>query len=397
MQYRYRAANQFGQIQRGHMAAANLADLELRLARMDLLLIEGRLDRGEWFSRRRVARRDLINFCFHLEQLSRAGVPLLEGLADLRDSLEHLYFREIIATVIEDIEGGQQLSQALAAHPAVFNEVFVSLIRAGEVSGELPAVLKNLTESIKWQDELMAQTKRIVMYPAFVGLLVLEVVVFLMVYLVPQLLEFIQSMKQQIPLNTQILLWISALFVQFWWLLLGVPLLCVGVVGWRRKVDPQFRFRSDGWILRLPLLGSIVHKTILARFANFFALLYGAGVPILQCIHITQGIVTNRVVADALWRAEQQIRDGMGVSASFERVGLFPPLVLRMLRVGEGTGQLDEALRNVSYFYDRDIKEAIARVQTLVEPMMTVVLGLILAWIMSSVLGPIFDTIGQLR
>ncbi|MGL4995866.1 MAG: type II secretion system F family protein [Deefgea sp.] len=397
MRFVYRAADGQGKVQQGQIEAANMADLELRLGRLGLTLIHAKSSNSDLFGRRKISRRELITFTFHLEQLTRAGVPLLEGLADLRDSIDHPVFREVIANVIEDIEGGSLLSQALAAHPKVFDVVFVNLIRAGEASGELAEVLKNLTESIKWQDELIAQAKKVVMYPAFVGVLVFCVVCFLMVYLVPQLVDFIKSMKQEVPLNTQILLWISDFFVHFWWLIILTPPLVFVFIRWRVKTDPAFRFKVDGWKLRIPAIGSILHKIILARFANFFALLYGAGIPILDCIRITQGIVNNTVIADALQRVEAQIREGQGVSASFERVGMFPPLVLRMLRVGENTGQLDHALLNVSYFYNRDIKEAIERVQALVEPTMTVILGLILAWIMSSVLGPIFDTISKLR
>ena len=397
MLFRYRAADTQGRVQTGQLEAANLADLELRLGRLGMTLIHAKGGGLDLLGRRKISRRELITFTFHLEQLTRAGVPLLDGLADLRDSLDHPVFREVIANVIEDIEGGSMLSQALAAHPKVFDAIFVNLIRAGEASGELPAVLKSLTESIKWQDELIAQAKKVVMYPAFVGVLVFCVVCFLMVYLVPQLVEFIKSMKQEIPLNTRILLWISDFFVHFWWLIILTPPALFAFIHWRVKTDPAFKFRVDGWKLKIPPVGSILHKIILARFANFFALLYGAGIPILDCIRITQGIVNNVVVADALQRVEAQIREGQGVTASFERVGMFPPLVLRMLRVGENTGQLDHALLNVSYFYDRDVKEAIERVQALVEPTMTVVLGLILAWIMSSVLGPIFDTISKLK
>lgn len=397
MRFVYRAVDGQGRVQQGQIEAANLADLELRLGRLGMTLIHAKGSNADLFGRRKISRRELITFTFHLEQLTRAGVPLLEGLADLRDSIDHPVFREVIANVIEDIEGGSLLSQALSAHPKVFDVVFVNLIRAGEASGELAEVLKNLTESIKWQDELIAQAKKVVMYPAFVGVLVFCVVCFLMVYLVPQLVEFIKSMKQEVPLNTRILLWVSDFFVHFWWLIILTPPTVLGLIRWRVKKDPAFRFKVDGWKLRLPPVGSILHKIILARFANFFALLYGAGIPILDCIRITKGIVNNTVIADALDRVEAQIREGQGVSASFERVGMFPPLVLRMLRVGENTGQLDQALMNVSYFYNRDIKEAIERVQALVEPTMTVILGLILAWIMSSVLGPIFDTISKLR
>ncbi|WP_273431238.1 type II secretion system F family protein [Chitinibacter tainanensis] len=397
MQFRYRAAEAGGRIREGEMAATNVADLEIRLARLQLTLIEARAAPQRWWGARRIHRRELIQFCFHLEQLTRAGVPLLEGLVDLRDSVDQPQMREIAANLIEDIEGGQQLSQAMAAHPQVFDQVFVSLIRAGEASGELPTVLGKLAEAIKWQDELVSRMRRIVMYPAFVGVLVFAVVCFLLIYLVPQLVAFITAMKQTLPFSTQLLLWLSTLFANAWWAIIGLPVALVLLGRWRYQQDEAFQMQADGYLLRLPVLGPIVKKIVLARFAGFFGLLYGAGLPILECLQICEGIMGNRVLSAAVAQAGQQIREGQGVSASFAQVGLFPALVLRMLRIGENTGQLDGALANVAYFYDRDIKEAIERVQALVEPTMTVILGLLLAWIMSAVLGPIFDTISQLR
>ena len=397
MLYHYRAVDEQGQIRNGQLDASNLSDLELRLNRIGLTLIRAKIRQGEQLGRRRIVRRDLITFCFHLEQLTRAGVPLIEGLIDLRDSTDHPRFREVVANLIDDIEGGKQFSQAISEHQAIFDDVFVNLIRAGEISGELPEVLKRLNDALKWQDELAAQTKKIVMYPAFVGLLVCGVAIFLMIYLVPQLVSFIKDMGQTLPLNTRILLAISDFLVNFWWVLIVAPLLAWGLVHYRLKTSPSFRLRVDGWKIRFPLIGPILHKIILARFANFFAMLYASGIPILDCLRVTEGIVGNAVIANALSQLDRRIRDGQGVSASFGEVGLFPPLVLRMLRIGENTGALDTALLNVSYFYDRDVKESIGRVQTLIEPALTVVLGLILAWIMSSVLGPIFDTISQIR
>lgn len=397
MQYRYRATDDIGHLQQGVMDAVNLSDLELRLGKLGLTLIRAKEVRQRAMRERSVSRRDLITFCFHMEQLTRAGVPLLDGLGDLRDTLEHPRFRNVVANLIEEIEGGRAFSVALALHPSVFDQVFVNLIRAGEESGRLPDVLQNLTETLKWQDELAAQAKKVVMYPAFVAVTVLCVVIFLMVYLVPQLVDFIKAMNSTLPWNTLLLIAISGFIRDYWWLLLLFPAVVLAAFKLQMKRSPHFRLRVDGWKLRIWPFGPILKKIILARFASYFALMYSAGIPILGCIQICQGIMGNRVVSDALHRAELQISEGQGVTSSFERVGLFPPLVLRMLRVGENTGQLDRALLNVAYFYNRDVKEAIERVQTLIEPVMTVVLGLILLWIMSSVLGPIFDTISKLR
>ena len=209
--YTYKAVAADGRKVQGRIDAINLADLEMRLKRMELDLIG-----GEPISNRRlfgggVARRELIHFCFHLELLVRAGVPLLDGLADLRDSLENPRFREVVASLIEAIAGGKKLSQAMDGQSKVFDKVFVSLIRAGETTGRLPEVLRSLTESIKWEDELAAQTKRLTIYPAFVGTIVLGATFFLMIYMVPQLKQFVKNMGQALPLQTQALFFVSDL------------------------------------------------------------------------------------------------------------------------------------------------------------------------------------------
>lgn len=179
MVFDYKAVSAEGRMVFGRIDAINMVDLEMRLKRMDLDLVSGKaIDQQKLFGKRKIPRPDLINFCFHLDQLTRAGVPILEGLADLRDSIENPRFREVIAGLIEGIEGGQTLSLAMADHPTVFNPVFVNLIRAGEATGQLPDVLSSLTESLKWEDELASHTKKLLMYPAFVGTVVISATFF---------------------------------------------------------------------------------------------------------------------------------------------------------------------------------------------------------------------------
>ncbi|HEX8610509.1 MAG TPA: type II secretion system F family protein [Telluria sp.] len=397
--YAYRAMDLAGQMVPGAMDATNSADLELRLRRMELDLIDFRLagQKAVAFGKRVVRRADLINFCFHMEQLTAAGVPILEGLGDLRDSTDHPRFREIVTDVIESIEGGLTLSEALRHHDEVFDNTFTSLITAGESSGKLAEVFRNLSESLKWQDELAAQTKKIVTYPIVVAVVVLAVTFFLMIVLVPQLTSFIKNMGGELPFHTRALIAVSNVFIHYWYILLALPLLAwFGGRAWLRRSDSA-RMLADGLKLRLPLIGPVLHKIILARFATFFGLMYSSGITILECIRLSEGIVANRVVAAGLQRAAQLISDGQSVTLAFQNSGIFPPLVLRMLRVGESTGSLDGALRNVSYFYNREVKEMIERVQSLIEPAMTVTLGLLLGWIMLSVLGPIYDTMSQLK
>ncbi|MGZ5818032.1 MAG: type II secretion system F family protein, partial [Burkholderiaceae bacterium] len=227
--YSYSSIDLAGKKIRGSMDAANVPDLELRLKRMDLDLIDCKLAGAKSFSfgTRNITRKDLINFCFHMEQLTSAGVPILDGLADLRDSTSQPRFKEIVADLIENIEGGSQLSAALARHPKIFNQTFTSLIMAGEQSGKISTVFKNLSDSLKWEDELVAQTKKIIMYPAFVGSVVLGVTFFLMIYLVPQLTGFISNMGGQLPIHTKALIAVSAFISSYWYIIIAVPVLTV--------------------------------------------------------------------------------------------------------------------------------------------------------------------------
>src|SRR5437870_1910856 len=172
---------------------------------LDLVLGAPASTRSRLIGGGKIARQDLINFCFHLEQLASAGVPVIEGLVDLRESIENVRFREVVSGMVESIEGGRSLSQSLAEFPEVFSKVFVSLVRSGEQTGKLSEVLKSLTETLKWEDELASQTKKLMMYPAFVGGMVLIVVMFLMIYLVPQMTGFIHNMGENIPLQTRLL------------------------------------------------------------------------------------------------------------------------------------------------------------------------------------------------
>ncbi len=397
--FNYKAVDQVGHSAQGQIDALNEIDLEIRLGRIGLDLITFRPAKktSSIFSSRKVSLKDLMMFCFQLEQLTSAGVPLLEGLNDLRDSTTNPHFQKIIGALASEVEGGKMLSQALAEHPNVFSNVFVSLVSAGEQTGRLPEVFDNLASTLKWQDELISQTKRLLAYPLFVMVVVFGAVVFLMVYLVPQMVSFLKNMGQELPLQTKILIFISNAFVDYWWLIISVPALIIMAIGIAIKQSPEARYRYDYAMLHMPVTGDILQKIILARFARYFALMYQTGIPILEAIKTCEDIVANKVVANALTRAHSQINAGDSMSESFKNAGLFPPLVVRMIRVGENTGALDKSLLNISYFYDRDVNESIEKMLKLLEPALTVILGAILAFIMVSVLGPVYDSFSKLK
>jgi type IV pilus assembly protein PilC len=397
--FQYKAIDKLGRPARGKLDATNDVDLELRLRRMGLDLITFRAVRAgtPTFAKGSVTRRDLIAFCFDLEQISRSGIPLIEGLRDLRNGSENPRFREILSSVLEDIEGGKMMSQGLAAFPQVFTPVFVSLIRAGEQAGRLTEVFESLGNALKWQDELIAQTRKLLMYPSMVLVVVLGVVVFLLVYLVPQVVTLLKTMGLQLPLQTRILIALSNFVVNYWYVCLLLPVAAVTAGVAVVRSNPKAQYYFDYIKLRMPVTGAILQKIILARFANFFALMYQSGITILDAIKTSEDIVGNQVIADGLRRAGQQISAGESLSEAFQNLGLFPPLVIRMMRVGENTGALDTALLNINYFYTRDVRESIDKALKLLEPMMTLVLGMILALILFAVLTPIYDMLGKIK
>ena len=398
--FQYKAVDKTGRPVRGGLDAVNEADLELRLRRMNLDLItckqvdrkQSRLTGGG-----KITRRDLINFCFDIEQMSRSGIPILEGMRDLRNTMESPRFREILTIMIEDMEGGKVLSQCMAAHPEVFDKVFVSLVGAGEQTGRMPEIFQSLADSLKWQDELASQTKRLLIYPTMVMLVVMAVVLFLLIYLVPQVTGLLKTMGVALPFQTRFLIATSNLVIEWWPLIFGIPIIggIIAAVSLTRNSRTQYLW--DNAKLHLPVVGAILQKIILARFATFFALMYESGITVLEAMRTSEAIVGNRVIADGLNRAGQQVSAGASLTEVFHNLGIFPPLVIRMLRVGENTGALDVALRNVNYFYTRDVRESVDKALKMLEPAITLGLGMVLAFIMWAVLSPVYDVLGKMK
>jgi type IV pilus assembly protein PilC len=396
--FAYRAIDNDGRVSTGNLDASNAIDLELRLKRLglDLLTYEG-VKRSTAARTRNVTRTELITFCFHLSQLLKAGVNIIEALTDLRDTVDNAGFRQVIASLLEDIGGGLKLSEAMANHSYCFDSVFVALVRAGEQSGTLTEVLDELSENLKWQDEISSQTKKAMLYPLIVLVVIVGVVFVLMTVLVPQLAATFKQLVPKLPRETEIMIMLSNVFVKWWYLLLGVPAAAIFAIWTIAKTNEGVQRTVDELSLRLPVLGALRQKIILARFSTFFAMLYKAGISVIDCIHICEKIVGNRVMEEGLKRVGRSISEGQGISQAFLATNLFPPLVLRMLRVGESTGALDSALLNVSYFYNREVRDGISKMQTLLGPATTLVLGVLIVAILYSIFLPIYDVIAKIK
>jgi type IV pilus assembly protein PilC len=395
--YRYRAIDQTGRNFRGTLSASNDIDLELRLRRLGLDLITLRaIGKEHRHSRERITRRDLITFCFHLEQITRAGIPLLEGLRDLRDSMDNQAFRDILAALLEDLEGGKMLSQALAAHPVVFDAVFVHVVRAGEQTGRMDDVFKNLAHTLKWQDEASEKARQLMVYPAFVSVFVLIMIGVLVGYLVPQFEPFFKTARVAVPAYTTFMFALARELRNHWWQILLLLFVTASSLWFWVRYSGRGRLWWDKTQLRLPLLGPIVRKLVLARFTNYLSLMYSSGVSVLEALRTGEDIVGNRVISASIRQAGQQISDGRGLTESFQSLEVFPPLVIRMVRVGESTGALDLALDNVTYFYNREVEDAVDRGLKMLGPILTVILAFVLGFFALSVLIPVYNLATQL-
>jgi type IV pilus assembly protein PilC len=297
----------------------------------------------------------------------------------------------------EDMEGGRMLSQCLATHPTVFDNVFVSLVRAGEQAGQLPQVFQNLAETLKWEDELISQTRRLLMYPALTLVVVVGVLMALLVFLVPQIAMLFKTMGMALPGQTRFLLALSGFVAQYWLLVLGVPVVAAVALIVAVRANSKIAYLWDYAKLRIPIVGPILQKIIMSRFTNVFSLMYRSGITVLDAIKTSEDVVGNRVISDGLNRAGQQVSAGEGLTETFQNLGMFPPLVIRMLRVGENTGALDVALANVTYFYNRDVKDAVDKGLKMLGPVLTMVLGGMIAFVIWAVLGPVYDILGKLK
>lgn len=393
--FRYFAVNQQGRRQRGIIVAVHEADLSQRLAAMGLDLVTACAVSPR--VNNRLNRRELITLFVQLTHASRAGIALLDGLRDVRDSTTHPEMRGVVATLLADMETGVTLSSAMAAQPAIFDALMINLVRVGETAGALDAIFMHISDNLKRQDELRAQTRRILLYPLLVLFMVSVVVVMLLWFLVPQIVQLMHSMNMAIPIGTRVMQSVSqGLQVGWWWMLGLTGLIGFGGLALHRRYIP-FRVWCDGWKLRLPAIGGVLQKIELARFADMFAVMYQAGIPIFEALVLAADMVENRVLAEAVCRVRESVINGECLSIACAREQLFPPLVVSMLRVAEKTGALDHALLEVSYFYQRDVNEAIAQALKLLEPVLTLVLGLVLASIVSMVLLPLYDVLGTVR
>ncbi len=340
--------------------------------------------------------RDITIFSRQFATVINAGLPVVQSLAILQRQSEKQGLRDALKEVREDVETGLQLSDALAKHPRLFNKLYIYLVRAGEVSGNLDGILDRIAAYMEKQAALRGKIKTALTYPTVVLVIALAVTWFLLTGIVPQFASILDQLGGDMPVITRALIAISDFLRYQWYFLLGIiVLLVVGIALFYRT--PQGRRTIDNLMLRAPVLGTLVQKSAIASFSNTFGLLLRSGVNIMESIDITKGTAGNAIVEDILDETKENVQRGEQISTTLIKYPhVFPPMVSSMIAIGEETGAVDSMLQKVAEFYEREVDEAVDSLTAALEPMLIVFLGVIVGFIVAGMFLPMFSIIGQL-
>ncbi|MBE0492948.1 MAG: type II secretion system F family protein [Thiomicrospira sp.] len=397
--YQFSGINRYGERVRGQIEGKNQAEVEQKLqaSKIDILSLKPKGRGLKLFKQTKITRKEIIAITFQFEQLLRAGVPLMEILADLRDSFENHAVKEMLDFIYQSMEGGETFSHALQSYRDVFGDVYISLVSVGEQTGQLEVILADLANMLKWEDELLAKAKKVMIYPAIVSLVVLGVVLLMMVFVVPELLGFISQMGGELGASTRALIATSSFIQNNILFLLAAPFVLVFIFKAWLKRSEMFRIQFDKAKFKIKIIGPVLYKLKIARLANSLAVMYSAGMSFTESMKLASKVVDNTYMEKNVLMAIRLIKEGEPIHQAFATANVFPPLGVRMVKVGERSGQMDESLKNVSYFYDREAKESIEKIEPAIEPLLTIIMAVIVGWVMMAVLGPVYDTITQVQ
>lgn len=382
------------------ISAANEVDLynQLKTAGLDLVNCSALGSGGKLgLFRPKIKTRDLIQLFMHLLQMQSAGVPMLESLADVRDSADNQTLKDVITDVHRSVSEGSSLSETLANYPKYFSSIIISLIAAGEETGDLEMSYTQLIDYLKWRDDMNSKIRKATRYPMILLVVIIGTIGFMMTIVVPQIVGFIKNLGQELPSYTTALINTSEFFQNHW---LGMILSIIGsVVAYKvlRKNSEVFAFKMDSLFLRLPIVGVLLRKISIARYTRTFGALFSSGIDILGCLKSAQETVSNLALIEALGVVQVQVQSGSPLSKAFSASGEFPTLVTRMIKIGEESGNLTPVLSQVSEFYSKDVDESIQGLITMLEPMLTAILGLTIAWIAAAVFGPIYSSFEHIQ
>ncbi len=397
--YTYKAINARGSKIKGTMTADNPIELETKIAKLGLDLLNFKEVKQKTMLPflGRIKPKELIMFCIHMEQLEKAGVPILDAVADMRDTSDNMKMQDVMGKIHESLKGGKLLSEALGEHPRVFDDTFVGLIAAGERTGDMAASFGHLAHHLKWQEDLKRKVKKATRYPIILIFILSGVISLMMMFVVPKMSDFLKNQGFDLPFYTIWLIAVSDAFVNYWYLMFGVPIALFILVTFLYRVSDDFAYNMDAIVLKIPKIGEVMRKIELSRFSQFFMVTFVSGIDMIECMETSERVVHNRVVKEAIFLAKQAVSEGNQLTDALRISNQFPNLVIRMFKVGEDSGEMQNALENISFFYDREVNDAVDAMVEMIQPTMTVVLGGIMFWIIVAVFGPLYASFEKIK
>lgn len=393
--FAYKAVDQDARAVSGILVAESESRLEERIADLGLFLVDVRPAQTERkASKKKVPRKELVEFFTGLAALLKAGIDVSESLAVMRDETPHPTLQSIVADLRTNVESGVALDEAMANHPAVFESQTTNLIRAGSYSGQLVEACQDVAEHLEWVENIVADIKQATMYPAMIVMAVGGLVFLMFTFVVPQFADIFVQLNLELPAVTQIVLTIGEFCTQYWWAMI---LAVVGLIS-AVKFGPQYSDEFAAWLdqvkLSLPVFGGLIQMLVLSTFAHNMALMMRAGVPIVEALQLARGVVDNRVMASAVADAELAVTEGRRMSEAFAGHQVMTPIIMRMIVVGEETGKLDSCLDQVSERLDSEIPRKIKKVFGILEPAITLTLIGVVGFVAMAIFMPMFSLMG---
>lgn len=395
MKFIYQARTKSGDFKKGLVTAGSQSKAEQLLSDNGLIIISLKEQRESWASKldvfsNRISYKDLVLFSRQFSTLVAARVPIVQSLRILESQVSNKGLVAITKSLVVSVEGGESLSSALAKHPKVFGNIYVSLVKSGEASGQVAESLSYLADQLEKDYDLRSRVKSAMTYPAFVLSALVVVGVLMFKFVLPNLISVLKEQNAELPLVSKILIQFTDFFEVYWWVvLLGLAFLAAGV---RFYVQSRSgRYTWDRLKMRLPVLGQVLEKIYLARFSRNMATLVAGGIPIIQALKIISDIINNVIYRDILLEAAQQVTNGKAISESLAHHKEFPPLVTQMVKVGEQTAQLDTILLKLAIFYEKEVDAKVGTLSSLLEPIIMLILGLGVGLLVAGVLLPIYN------
>ncbi len=391
-----------GEVRKGVLEAPSSQLVEVYLRRLNIIPIKIQPKKEftfKLFTRKSVSEKDLATFTRQFAVVLEAGLPMIKSLELLAEQQKNLYFKKVLQEIKIKVETGTALSDAMAEYPKVFDNLYVQMIRSGEASGNLDIVLKRLALHLERIASLKSKIKHAMVYPSVIVLVTIAVISIIMLFVIPKFAEIYEGAGHALPLPTQILINISR---NFGWILLVLILLCIGLfIGIRYyRTTEKGRYQIDKLILKLPLFGSLFQKAATSRIARTLASLIGGGVPLLQALTVAGETSGNRVFGKAMEEIKINVSAGQSIAEPMFYTGVFPYLLVEMVRVGELTGKLEDMLNRVADFFEEEVDRMVNTLSTLIEPFLVIVLGVVVGGILVSLYLPIFklgEVVGSIK